>query len=47
MSQSFARKFFSDQIPIGKHITPGLSDGGVKEVPREIIAVVGDVKQAG
>ncbi len=44
VSQSFARKFFSDADPIGKHITPGLSDDIVKEVPHEIIAVVGDVK---
>ena len=47
MNQSFARKFFSDTDPVGKHITPGISDGGVKEVPREIIAVVGDVKASG
>ncbi len=47
VSQSFARKFFSDADPIGRHITPGLSDGTVKEVPREIIAVVGDVKASG
>jgi putative ABC transport system permease protein len=47
VNQSFARKFFSDTDPIGKHITPGLSDGTVKEVPREIIAVVGDVKASG
>ena len=37
----------ADTDPIGKHITPGISDGGVKEVPREIIAVVGDVKASG
>ena len=47
VNQSFARKFFSDTDPVGKHITPGISDGGVKEVPREIIAVVGDVKASG
>jgi len=47
VNQSFARKFFSDGDPVGKHITPGISDGGVKEVPREIIAVVGDVKASG
>ncbi len=47
VSQSFAKKYFSDQDPIGKHITPGLSDDTVKEVPREIIAVVGDVKSSG
>ena len=47
VTQSFARKFFSDADPIGRHITPGVSDGTVKEVPREIIAVVGDVKASG
>ena len=47
MNQSFARKFFGDEDPVGKHITPGLSDNTVKEVPREIIAVVGDVKANG
>jgi len=44
ISQSMANKFFPGEDPIGKHITPGISDGAVKEVPREIIAVVADVK---
>ena len=44
VNQSFARKFFSDQDPIGKHISPGLSDGTVKNGPREIIGVVADVR---
>jgi len=47
VSQSFARKYFANEDPIGKHITPGLSDGDVKEVPREIVGIVGDVKSAG
>jgi putative ABC transport system permease protein len=47
VSQAFAQKFFSSEDPIGKHITPGLADDTVKEVPREIIAVVGDVKARG
>jgi putative ABC transport system permease protein len=47
VNQSFARKFFGDEDPVGKHITPGLSDGSVKEVPRRIIAVVGDVRSRG
>ena len=47
VSESFARKYFANEDPIGKHITPGLSDGFVKEVPREIVGVVGDVKSAG
>jgi predicted permease len=44
ISQSFAQKYFPDVDPIGKHITPGLSDGTVKEVPREIVGIVGEVK---
>ena len=44
VSQSFARKYFSDVDPIGKHITPGLSDGTVKNGPREIVGIVADVK---
>jgi len=44
ISQSIAQKHFPDVDPIGKHITPGLSDGTVKEVPREIVGIVGEVK---
>ena len=44
ISESFARKYFPDVDPIGRHINPGLSDGVVKEVPREIVGVVGDIK---
>jgi predicted permease len=44
VSQSFAKKYFPDVDPIGRHITPGFSDGTVNDVSREIIAVVGDVK---
>jgi predicted permease len=45
VNQAFARKFFPGEDPIGKRITPGLSDDVTKEVPREIIGVVGDVKR--
>lgn len=44
ISQSLASKFFPGEDPVGKHINPGINDDVVKEVPREIIAVVGDVK---
>jgi len=44
VNQAFAKTYFPHQNPIGKHITPGLNDGVINEVPREIIAVVGDVK---
>ena len=45
VDQSFANKFFPGENPIGKHIKPGISDGVHPEAMREIIAVVGDVKQ--
>lgn len=44
ISESFARKYFAGEDPIGRHITPELSDGTVKNVPRQIVAVVGDIK---
>jgi predicted permease len=44
VSESFARKYFPDVDPVGLHINPGLSDGTVKEGPREIVGIVGDVK---
>ncbi len=44
VNRTFAKTYFPGEDPVGKHITPGLNDDVVKEVPREIIAVVGDVK---
>ncbi len=44
VSEGFAQKYFPGEDPIGKHITPGLSDGVHKKAPCEIIAVVGDIK---
>jgi predicted permease len=44
VSESFARKFFPGEDPVGRRITPGLSDGTLKEVPREIVGIVGDVR---
>ncbi len=46
VDQSFASKFFPGENPIGKHIKPGINDGVHPEAMREIIAVVGDVKQS-
>jgi putative ABC transport system permease protein len=43
VNESFARKYFPNEDPVGKHMTPGVSNAG-KPVPREIIAVVGNVK---
>jgi putative ABC transport system permease protein len=43
INQSFARRFFPDENPIGKRILTG----GAQVVAREIIGVVGDVRQTG
>jgi len=45
VDQAFAAKFFPGENPIGKHIKPGINDGVHPEAMREILAVVGDVKQ--
>ena len=44
VNQAFAQKFFPGEDPIGKRINPGVGDGVVTDVPREIVGVVGDVK---
>jgi putative ABC transport system permease protein len=44
VNQAFANKHFPGEDVIGKRINPGLGDGVVTEVKREIIGVVGDVK---
>jgi putative ABC transport system permease protein len=46
VNEAFARRFFPKEDPLGKRITPGASNGG-KAGPREIIAVVGNVKGRG
>ena len=44
VNQAFANKFFPGEDPIGKRINPGLGDGVVTDVKREIVGIVGDVK---
>lgn len=45
VNEKFAQDFFPNENPIGKRITPGISDHAVKELPaREIVGVVGNVK---
>ena len=47
VNESFARTYFPDRDPIGQRIKPGLSTTE-KETPwREIVGVVGDIKQRG
>ena len=43
VNEAFAHKYFPNEDALGKHITPGASNGGPPK-PREIIAVVGNVK---
>ena len=45
VSESFARKYFPGENALGKHITAGLSDGVHGEGQREIVGIVGDVKE--
>ena len=49
VNRTLARRFFPSQDPIGKHIRPGIGNGyGPGEPPmREIVGVIGDVKQSG
>jgi predicted permease len=47
IDESFAKKYFAGENPIGKHITPGLGDGITNNPPREVIGIVGDVKRKG
>ncbi len=46
INEALARRFFPNEDPIGKRIEPGIGNGYPKGPPmREIVAVVGDVKQ--
>jgi predicted permease len=47
INQAFARKYFPGVNPIGKHMTADLGDGVVTHPVREIVGVVGDVKEFG
>lgn len=49
VNRTLAQEFFPNQDPIGKHIRPGIGIGnGAGEPPmREIVGVIGDVKQNG
>jgi putative ABC transport system permease protein len=49
INHTFAERFFPGENPIGKHVRPGVGNGyGPRELPmRQIVGVIGDVKQAG
>ena len=44
VNKAFADKYFAGEDVIGKTITPGATDSGEKEMPREIVGVVGSAK---
>ncbi len=43
VNEAFAQRYFPNENPIGKHMTPGASNHG-KAQPREIVGIVGNVK---
>jgi putative ABC transport system permease protein len=49
VNRTLVQRFFANQNPIGKHVRPGIGNGyGSGQPPmREIIGVIGDVKQSG
>ncbi len=47
VNQAFAKKYFPGANPIGKHMTAALGDGVLKHPVREIVGVVGDIRQEG
>jgi putative ABC transport system permease protein len=44
VNKTFAEKFFPGEDPIGKRVKPGISTNENKPVMREIVGVVGDVR---
>lgn len=47
INQSFAKKYWPDQNPVGQRIRIGGSTGIFAEAPREVVGVVADVRDAG
>ena len=47
IDQAFAKKYFAGVNPIGRHITVDLGDDVVNHPVREIVGVVGDIRQRG
>jgi putative ABC transport system permease protein len=44
VNQAFAQKFFPGEDPVGKRVKPGISTDETKPAMREIVGVVGDVR---
>ena len=47
IDQAFAKKYFAGVNPIGKHVTADLGDDVVEHPVREVVGVVGDIRQQG
>jgi putative ABC transport system permease protein len=47
VNQAFAKKYFAGVNPVGKHMTADLGDDAVNRPVREIVGVVGDIKEQG
>jgi predicted permease len=47
INQAFARKYFPAENPLGKHLQVGVGDGVFDHPVREIVGVVGDIRQGG
>src|SRR5580704_6104492 len=47
VNQSFARKYFPHENPIGQHIQVGVGDGVFDHPLREVVGVIGDIKRKG
>jgi predicted permease len=47
IDQAFAKKYFAGVNPIGRHMTADLGDNVLDHPVREIVGVVGDIKQFG
>jgi predicted permease len=47
VNQAFAKKYFAGVNPVGKHMTADLGDGVVEKPVREIVGVVGNIKEQG
>ena len=46
INQAFTQKFFPNQDPVGRHIKIGAGDGNSRPKDREVVGVVGNVRNA-